>query len=191
MAFDGDYVEFGCHSGQTFATAWREIQRHRRASHLWAFDSFEGMPIKQCEADEHPEWIAGAMATSLEQFLKICKRNHIPPSRYTTVKGFYSDTLNSSGHSWPAPPTTIALAYVDCDMYSSTVDVLNFLEPRLRHGMILAFDDYFNFSATEQAGEQRAFTEFRQRASQWDFMPYLNIGGIGMSFIVQGKIGDR
>jgi hypothetical protein len=78
-------------------------------------------------------------------------------------------------------------------MYSSTMDALNFLEPRLRHGMVLAFDDYFNFSATRQAGERRAFTEFQQRASQWDFMPYINIGGIGMSFIVQKKqaIGER
>jgi O-methyltransferase len=182
---DGDYVEFGCHSGQTFAMAWREIRRNRRASHLWAFDSFQGMPDMKCQADEHPEWIAGTMATSLEQFVKICTRNHIPPNRYTAIKGFYSDTLHSI--SWPAPPTTIALVYVDCDMYSSTMDVLNFLEPRFRHGTILAFDDYFNFSAKEQAGEQRAFTEFQQRTSQWNFLPYLSIGGIGMSFIVQTK----
>ena len=184
----GDYVEFGCHSGQTFAMAWSEIRRHRRASHLWAFDSFQGMPNKQCNADEHPEWIGGTMATSLEQFRKICARNRIPPNRYSAIKGFYCDTLSSISHSWPAPPTTIALAYVDCDMYSSTMDVLNFLEPRLRHGIILAFDDYFNCSATEQAGEQRAFAEFQQRTSQWDFMPYMNIGGIGMSFIVQKNL---
>jgi hypothetical protein len=38
---------------------------------------------------------------------------------------------------------------------------------------------------TPQAGEQRAFTEFQKRTSDWDFMPYMNIGGIGMSFIVQ------
>jgi O-methyltransferase len=137
-----------------------------------------------------PEWIAGTMATSLKQFLRFCKRNHIPPNRYTTVKEFYRDTLNSIRNGWPTPPSTIALAYVDCDMYSSAMDVLNFLEPRLRHGMILAFDDYFNFSVNEQAGEQRAFTEFQLRISQWNFVPYLNIGGIGMSFIVQ-QIGSR
>jgi len=130
------------------------------------------------------------MATSLKQFLRFCKRNHIPPNRYTTVKEFYRDTLNSIRNGWPTPPSTIALAYVDCDMYSSAMDVLNFLEPRLRHGMILAFDDYFNFSVNEQAGEQRAFTEFQLRISQWNFVPYLNIGGIGMSFIVQ-QIGSR
>jgi hypothetical protein len=100
---DGDHAEFGCHSGQTFAMAWREIRRHRRASHLWAFDSFQGMPNKQCNADEHPEWIAGTMATSLEQFSKICSRNHIPPNRYTAIKGFYSDTLTSINDSWPVP----------------------------------------------------------------------------------------
>jgi len=182
---NGDYVEFGCHSGQTFAMAWREIRRHGRTDHLRAFDSFRGMPSKQCRADDHPEWIAGTMATSLQAFHRICRRNRIPPDRYSAIEGFYSDTLMSI--EWSDLPTTIALAYVDCDMYSSTRDALSFLEPRLRHGLILAFDDYFNFSPTEQAGEQRAFTELQERALQWDFMPYLAIGGIGTSFIAQEK----
>lgn len=184
----GDYVEFGCHSGQTFAMAWREIARHRRASHLWAFDSFEGMPRQKCKADDHPEWIQGAMATSLGQFRRICSRNHIPAGRFTAIKGYYNEILPKMGSQ--SEPTTIALVYIDCDMYSSTADVLHFLTPRLRHGLIIAFDDYFNFSATEQAGEQRAFEEFRRAIPQWDFVPYLNIGGIGMSFVVQKRAKD-
>ncbi len=119
----------------------------------------------------------------LEQFRKICASNHITSGRYTAIKGFYSESLGK--FPYPNPPSKIALAYVDCDMYSSTMDVLSFLEPRLRHGMMIAFDDFFNFSATERAGEEHAFAEFRARTPQWDFVPYLNIGAFGMSFIVQ------
>ena len=46
-------------------------------------------------------------------------------------------------------PTDIALAYIDCDLYSSTMPVLEFLLPRLKNGMIIAFDDYFCWSATQ------------------------------------------
>jgi O-methyltransferase len=54
----------------------------------------------------------------------------------------------------------VALACVDCDMYSSTRTVLSFLESRLKHGMIVAFDDYFCWSSTQISGERRAFVEF-------------------------------
>jgi hypothetical protein len=45
-------------------------------------------------------------------------------------------------------------------MYSSTRTVLSFLESRLKHGMIVAFDDYFCWSSTQISGERRAFVEF-------------------------------
>jgi hypothetical protein len=39
----------------------------------------------------------------------------------------------------------VALACVDCD---------------IKHGMIVAFDDYFCWSSTQISGERRAFVEF-------------------------------
>jgi len=41
------------------------------------------------------------------------------------------------------------------------------------------------FSPTERSGEQRAFTQLQRRNTDSRFMPYLNIGGMGTSFIVQ------
>ncbi len=182
---EGDYAEFGCHSGVTFSLAYRESRRFKYLCKLWAFDSFSGLPRQKSKADEHPEWIAGSMATSLPQFHKICDGNGIPRSAYETVPGFYDDTL---GHMTPTDaPTSIALAYIDCDLYSSTMAVLRFLMPRLRHGMIIAFDDYYRYSATELAGDRRACLECFADNGQWNLIPYAQIGWFGMSYIVEQR----
>jgi hypothetical protein len=65
-------------------------------------------------------------------------------------------------------PTDIALAYVDSDLYSSTRTVLEFLRPRLKHGMVVAFDDYFCWSATQPSGERKALEEYRAGDDRWE-----------------------
>ena len=37
----GDYLEFGCWGGRTFALAYHEACRHGHGVRFWAFDSFE------------------------------------------------------------------------------------------------------------------------------------------------------
>ncbi|MBM3953669.1 MAG: hypothetical protein FJ309_03450 [Planctomycetes bacterium] len=76
-------------------------------------------------------------------------------------------------------------------MYSSTMDVLRFLEPRLKHGMIIAFDDYFCWSATEAAGERRAAIEFFTASREWQIVPYLQYSWAGQSFVVERKDAIR
>ena len=70
-------------------------------------------------------------------------------------------------------------------MYSSTVDVLTFLKPRLKHGMILAFDDYYCYSSEQPAGEKKAFDELKASMPEWTFIPYHTFHWAGTSFIVQ------
>lgn len=182
---DGDYVEFGSHGGLTFSLAHRESRRHGHAARLWSFDSFEGLPAQQSDKDEHPEWVEGAMSTSLEKFHKKCAKSGIPREDYEVVPGFYEDTLPPIAAA--ESPRNIALAYVDCDLYSSTQTVLAFLEPRLKHGMIVAFDDYFCWSATQISGERRAMLDCFGDESPWHLEPYVQFGWHGQSFIVERK----
>ncbi|MEQ9372565.1 MAG: TylF/MycF/NovP-related O-methyltransferase [Coleofasciculus chthonoplastes F3-SA18-01] len=182
---DGDYVEFGCHGGMTFGLAWHEIQRRKIIAKMWAFDSFEGLPESSDIKDKHPQWTKGNMKTSLEQFHFICSGHGIPQDRYEAVAGYYSDTLSQLQKE--APPTNICLAYIDCDMYSSTKSVLEFLMPRLKHGMIIAFDDYFWWSSEQISGERRAMLEFFSNNNQWHLEPYLPYGWASMSFVVENR----
>lgn len=178
---EGDYLEFGSHGARTITLAHRAAVRHGHGAHLWAFDSFEGLPDPVGTIDLHPEWPGGAMSTSETTFHSLCRQRGLARDRYTTVPGFYEDSLRSTDRPLPAK---VALAYVDCDLYSSTVEVLRFLEPRLGNGAIVAFDDYFCWTSAGPSGEQRAAAEAFGPERGWRLEPYLPYGWHGHSFAV-------
>jgi O-methyltransferase len=126
------------------------------------------------------------MAVTLEQFHAVCAKRGIPRDAYTVVPGFYEETLAAMAPE--DEPRNIALAYVDCDLYSSTKTVLEFLRPRLKHGMIVAFDDYFCWSATQAAGERRAMRELAADDERWEWVPYVQYGWHGQSFVVEERV---
>lgn len=177
----GDYLEFGSHGARTITLASRAAVRHGHAAHLWAFDSFAGLPGASHGADIHPEWPEGSMSTSETTFHELCRRRNVNPERYTTVPGFYEDSLQAEDRPLP---TAVALAYVDCDLYSSTAEVLRFLEPRLAPGTIVAFDDYFCWTSDGPSGEQRAAEEAFAAGKRWRLEPYVPFGWHGNSFVV-------
>jgi hypothetical protein len=183
----GDYAEFGCCGAFTFCMVHKILTHYPAVVgpfHMWAFDSFEGLPEAVGEADEHPVWAKGNFSMSLDAFHKKCKQRGVPRSAYTTVQGFYEQSLvpDTAGPR----PSKIRLAYIDCDMYSSTKAVLEFLMPRLQHGMILAFDDYYCWSSKVPSGERLGAAEiFGDADSAWRLLPYVQYGWAGMSFVVE------
>ena len=170
----------------TFTLAYQEMRRRNMKGKMWGFDSFKGLPGSHDPRDEHPRWLQGKMATPVATFHQICERSGIPPGAYTLTEGFYDETLPRFGKD--DPPKNICLAYVDCDLYTSTRSVLEFLAPRLKHGMILAFDDYFCWSSSEVSGERRAACEFFEDNPHWNLERYLNIGWAGLSFLVESRL---
>jgi hypothetical protein len=182
---DGDYAEFGCWGGLTFAFAHAESRKHRHNAHLWAFDSFQGLPPSQDPRDVHPIWVEGTLKNTVQEFHERCAVNGVPASAYSVVPGFYTDTLDTAASD--AQPRNIALAYVDCDLYSSTMSVLRYLLPRMKHGMIIAFDDYFCWSATQLSGERRAMLECLGSHPRWQLSPFMQYGWGGQSFVVEDK----
>jgi len=182
----GDYVEFGCCGAMTFCIAHRlltDYSYNLGSFHLWAFDSFQGLPGSAGAPDVHPRWKPGTLCTPVEDFHALCKSRGVPQSAYTAVPGFYDQSLDPSATG--PRPDKIRLAYIDCDMFSSTETVLKFLMPRLQHGMILAFDDYYCYSNTLPSGERLALAAAFAKSPQWRLLPYLPFGWHGMSFIVE------
>jgi hypothetical protein len=182
---DGDYLEFGCHEAMTFSLVYHEAVRHGHKAKLWAFDSFCGLPAPEDDRDSHPVWVENTLVTSLEQFHEACASRGIPRDAYEVVPGFYDKTLPAISDT--DEPRNMALVYVDCDMYSSTRDVMRFLMRRLKHGMIIAFDDYFCWSATHASGERLALPEASSENSEWEFVPYMRFGWHGLSFVVENR----
>lgn len=183
----GDYAEFGSHGGTTFALAHSEVTRWKQKRMLWAFDSFQGLPDQQQAEDYHPGWKKGKMSTSVDRFAELCRQRNIPENEYRIVQGFYEDSLGGKAPDDPNLPHDIALAYIDCDLYSSTKTVLEFLQPRLKNGMIIAFDDYFCFSDRTISGERKAMLDTFTDEFQFRLEPYVQYGWHGMSFVVEDR----
>jgi hypothetical protein len=137
---EGMILEFGVASGETI---------NHMASHthrpVHGFDSFEGLP----EA-----WRTGFLEGAFAQELPKV------PATVTLHKGLFSDTLPQFLRDNPGPT---ALLHVDCDLYSSTVCVLEALTASIRTGTVIVFDEYFNYPGWKQH-EHRAWMEFVARA---------------------------
>ena len=187
---NGTYCEFGCHTGSTFKMALRTIGlpfKPNKINRFYAFDSFEGMPEPE-GIDKQKIWEKGLNTTSIEDFKKIFKKDL---HRMKIVKGFYNEVLKDykleSGDK-------IAIAYIDCDYYSSTSDCLNFIDNKLLHGSLIVFDDWNCYYGDPKRGQRLAFDQFKQKkVDQYEFIDFFDIKSGGKSFIVldKNKIGSE
>jgi O-methyltransferase len=154
---------------------------------LWAFDSFEGLPETDDVRDLHPQWYAGAYPTATDLFELIVEDSGINRDEYSMVPGFYYDTIGPKSINSDSFATDIAIAYIDCDLYSSTRDVLYFLKSRLKTGMIIAFDDYFCYSSNGISGERLAMLDFLKENEEWAFVPFYQFNWHGQSFVIENQ----
>lgn len=182
---EGDYAEFGCYGAVTFRLAYSASRLVEYPARLWGFDSFSGLPPPSDERDRHPKWIEGDFATAVEEFRTQCRDHGIDPKDYDVVAGYYEQTLKPDAEG--PRPERISFAYIDCDLYSSTRDVLRFLSTKLQPGLILAFDDYYCNSTTGPSGERLAAAEFVRENIDWRLVPYHPFGWHGMSFILESR----
>jgi hypothetical protein len=178
---EGVYAEFGSHEVNTFRMALRTLGlpgMPNKISKFYAFDSFEGMP-EPVGIDVQKIWRKSMNFTSEKRFLSIVKRDK---SRVVTVKGFYEDTLPK--YNFPKN-TKIALAYIDCDYYSSTKSVLNFLDDKFQHGCLLVFDDWDCYYSDPMRGQKLAFREFKELTKEkYHYEELCDIESGGRCFVV-------
>lgn len=138
QAEEGLYLEFGVYSGKTI----NQIADLKKDRIIYGFDSFEGLP---------ETWRSGFEAG---KFLK----DILPEVRdnVTLIKGWFDETLPSfiQEHN-----ETCAFVHIDCDLYSSSKTVLDYLAGRIVKGTIILFDEYFNYPGWKH-NEFKAFQEF-------------------------------
>lgn len=146
---EGMALEFGVYSGSTL----RVIADARGDGAVYGFDSFEGLP---------EDWRAGYPVGTFGNEMLPAGPPDVPGSEL--VVGWFSDTLPEflQQHSGP-----VAFLHVDCDLYSSCRTVLDHVGPRLRHGSVVVFDEFFNYPGW-QDGEYRAWCE-HVRAEGWNY----------------------
>lgn len=123
---------------------------------IYGFDSFEGLPTPWRSGFARGSFGADGVLPSVRNNVRL-------------IKGWFSDTLGGFLASHPGP---LALAHVDCDLYSSTRTVLEGLQSRIQPGTVLLFDEYFNYPGWQQH-EHKAFREFaRQSGGEYVYVAY-------------------
>jgi hypothetical protein len=202
---EGDYLEFGVYQGESFSAAYSEIMRNRELHRalgfdtpeyrrwaevrprFFAFDSFQGLPAGP--AERHVDYHPGGYYCTLEDFKARAIANGIDWSDVVTVKGFYDQTLTPELKE-KYQLRKAAVVMIDCDLYESTVPVLDFLTDLVHQGTILIFDDWFRFRGSPEHGEQRACREWLARNPHMELIEYWREGPQAVSFLVNMKQGQ-
>lgn len=158
----GDYLEFGVCHGSSMLLMYEALQEESMDQmRLFGFDSFEGLP-----EDDEGHWTKGSFSANENDVLKRFSENNVDLGRVHLIKGFYSDTLNDellAKHDLKKA----GVIMIDCDMYTSTIEALEFCEPLIQDEVVMVFDDW-NPLAQENKGEKRAFDEFLEKYSHFN-----------------------
>ena len=184
----GDYLEFGTYRGSSFTAFFRAAQRHDVTDmRFYGFDSFEGLPeTPTCPPDEDPTetaFVAGNYSCSEEEFRHIVAFRGVDLSRVTLVPGFFDQSLTEE-LKVDLAIASAGIVNIDCDLYESTVDVLNFVTSLLRSGSLILFDDWLSYDAHPLRGEQRACREWLEEHPEIHLTEYFKYTRTGVAFIV-------
>jgi len=182
---EGDYLEFGVSIGTTMSAAYRFATLFGLdAMTFYAFDSFQGLPeISGVDANGPCEYHEGQYACGLGQFKKNLSRNGVDLRRLEFVEGWYDKTLNEHTRK-RLRIKKAAVIWVDCDLYESTVPVLDFVTDYVQTGTIICFDDFYCFRGDPNRGESRAFNEWLARNKNITAVEYRKFEAAGNSYIL-------
>ena len=124
------------------------------------FDSFEGLPDDWAGKDARGDLSTGGRLPAVADPVRL-------------HRGWFEDSLPAF---LAAHDGAVRLAHIDCDLYASTVTVLEALAPRLVRGSVLVFDDFLSYPGWE-SHEFRAWQEFsRSRGIAHEFIAFSLIG---------------
>jgi len=121
----GLVIECGVHEGKTINFLAALV-----LSVVYGFDSFQGLPEDWIET--HPKGTFDLAEVFPDMAENVC-----------LYPGWFKDTLPRFVAK--KAPFTIRLLHVDCELYSSTVDVLENLGPFLVSGSVICFDELIHY----------------------------------------------
>jgi hypothetical protein len=173
----GDYLEFGVYHGTSLSCmhAVRRELRLEGTMRLFGFDSFEGLPPSAAGEDD-AEWWPGEFKSSTGLTRRNLRRWGIADDEVVLVKGWFNESLTDATCAQHGIEHASVLM-VDCDLYSSTCDVLRFSAPLVKSHAVFVFDDWDSGGLAErQMGERRAFEEFLSQHAHFraEELPGLN-----------------
>ncbi len=135
----GHIIEAGVYYGQSINITAKFESKQK----IIGFDSFEGLP-----EDWNDKEISGSYST--KGYLPKVKKN------VKLIRGWFKDTIPDFIKANPVP---VRFLHIDCDIYSSTKDILNALANYIVVGTVILFDDFFGYKGYQEH-EWKALNEF-------------------------------
>jgi hypothetical protein len=195
---DGDIAEFGVGSGRTaivIASALKLFDtRNKEKKRLYLFDSFEGLPEADTRADsESPHVKKGIWGKGTCKFnvtvpeLTMKLNGIIQESNFKIFKGWFNKSLPLL-----SPNIKLSMIHVDCDLYKSAIDVLDycFCNSMIQEGTAIFFDDYNCNRASKNYGERKAWSEITEKYSV-EYSDSGDYAWAGKKFIVHSYKNPR
>lgn len=184
----GDYLEFGVFQGRHFTSAFHFAQKNRLDfMKFYAFDSFQGLPeVTGHDTNAPRQFAKGEFSCDVETFKKSIARSRIDLTKVTIVPGWFNESLNAETRR-KLNIEKVAVVWIDCDFYESTVPVLDFITDYVQDGTVIIFDDWFCFNGNPEYGEQRAFREWLERNPSITATEFYKYGWAANSFILHRR----
>ena len=140
-------LEFGVYQGVSISRIRNSLDSSFK---VFGFDSFEGLP----EDWENTTCMKGHFSTG----------GKIPDiDGIKFYKGWFEDTIPEflEEVNYFCDDFSIGLLHIDCDLYSSTQTIFEYLHPYIRKGSIIVFDEWcYHADPQYDDHEQKAFYEY-------------------------------
>jgi hypothetical protein len=156
----GHVMEFGVYQGLTL----KIISDHFLNQTVWGFDSFEGLPetwfIKSQVGARRAQQPPGKFALDKQELQVLI--NQFAKRKVKLIPGWFNQTI---GPWMNDNPGVVSFLHIDCDLYSSTLDILTLLNDRIVPGTVIVFDEMYPWNDIESydlwaQGEFRALGEW-------------------------------
>jgi O-methyltransferase len=141
LVLEGNIAECGVFQGSTLIPIGLFVQQRARSKTVLGFDSFEGLN-ESVEYDlelggEHDsrKKVTGFSNTSYEDLVEKLRQFRVD-STVTVVKGYFQHTLRRYAKD------RFCFVHLDCVIYESYKQCLEFFYPRLVQNGVILFDEY-------------------------------------------------
>lgn len=142
-------VEFGVHSGASIRMLRNMLDPSFK---VWGLDTFTGLP---------EDWSGTDLKAGMFDMGGKPPEFPIDHGEITFFIGLFSASLPQMLQDRVFDGEKIGLVHVDCDLYSSTMDIFRYIGHLFDAGTIIVFDEWtYNFDPMCDDHEQRAFKEW-------------------------------
>jgi O-methyltransferase len=150
-------AEFGVYQGHSLRACVEIAERMRVPVTFFGFDTFAGLPKlslqdKEAAPQDSPYLKRKLFGNTSAQEVRDRLSAGLRSSSIVLFEGLFADTCAQTPRG-----RRFFFANIDCDLYKSHLQSLNYLYPRMETGGVIYFDDYHS---TEYPMARQAIDEF-------------------------------